>query len=210
MDKYRKDFLGISRMLSTRGYLTDPGDIVMKHGDYFIGFNTTGSPEKWDDHAVVTWNIQGEEPALPWLQLFKDIFKVKKDYILGFFSKSPFTLGFSKTQKDLSPLLDDLAQLAGPGIRCTTRDNILKYIKKREMLLVKGEGCLCLAKDFFELQAMAMVVEKACRAEIESFYIGGGKKISFIEAWLMRCIYKVQYSKKYSQNVKKNHKRNRL
>lgn len=196
MDDQIKEFLTISHTLYKQGYLKKPGDIFVMHGNQLLGLKPHESLKKWNKGSVQIWNMQEQESTNSHLQLFKSIFKSKKKYFLGLFSKSPFTLGYSRTQKHLYPLLDDLAQLVGTRLQFTTYDKILKHSKKKDMLLVKDEGCLCLAKNYYELIAMAMVTEKSCRAEIESFYVGGGKRIRFFEAWIMRFIYFVTYEKK--------------
>ncbi len=93
-------------------------------------------------------------------------------------------------------MLDDLAQIVGPSLRCVREVRSIKSaLHRRSAVLMAHHGCICAAESLSELHAAAMVVEKGCRALIESSFVGGGRRISFPDALLMRIIYRFKYRK---------------
>jgi L-fuculose-phosphate aldolase len=96
-------------------------------------------------------------------------------------SRAPFTRAFSSTGKNLGMVLDDLAQLVGVG--------------KGHCAFVNGVGARLVYEDREDAEAAAMVVEKACRAELAGEILGGAKRIPLWEALLMRAVYVKKYSR---------------
>lgn len=100
------------------------------------------------------------------------------------------------------PMVDDLAQLIGPTLRvaqvASPADSVrvARALQRRSAVLIPGLGCLCVGDDASEAEATAMVAEKGCRVAIESSYLGGGHRISWLETLLMRFIFLAKYSKK--------------
>jgi ribulose-5-phosphate 4-epimerase/fuculose-1-phosphate aldolase len=96
-------------------------------------------------------------------------------------SAAPFTLALSRSGKRLGMVLDDLAQLVGVGSgRCA---------------FIRGGGARLSYEDRSDAEAAAMVVEKACRAQLAGELLGGAKRIPLIEAILMRAVYLKKYSR---------------
>jgi L-fuculose-phosphate aldolase len=96
-------------------------------------------------------------------------------------SKAPFTLAFSRSLRRLGMVLDDLAQLVGVGSgRCA---------------FIRDGGARLTYEDRSDAEAAAMVVEKACRAQLAGELLGGAKRIPLIEAILMRAVYLKKYSR---------------
>lgn len=194
------DFLQFVFQSHEQGLLRDPQDIIFKFKNQFISLGADCSLNSPDENSLIIWDVDEHSGLSQRLSMYKKLFKLNKKYCLAMFSKAPYTQGFSRTGRSLYPLLDDMAQIAGSKIPSTTEDQILKKIKHRNMLFIKDLGCLCLSHDFYELQAMALVAEKASRAEIESYFIGGGKPIAFHEAILMKGLYDFKYSRMKKKN----------
>lgn len=116
---------------------------------------------------------------------------------IAFLSTAPCTLAVAKSGVKLPVLLDDLAQLTGSSVpRVRGFDTARGRKLRSSAVFVEGAGCLCRAADAYEAHALAMVIEKACMAFIGSSFLGGGKRIPFHEALLMRFIYKFKYGRK--------------
>lgn len=117
-------------------------------------------------------------------------------------ASGPYSLAASRALKTLRPMLDDLAQLAGPKIRAIdpgaalSTKRLLKTLLRRGTAMVPGAGCFCVSAEYSDAAATAMVFEKACRVVIESAVLGGGHEISYPESLLMRLIYLMKYSRK--------------
>jgi len=111
-------------------------------------------------------------------------------------STAPFTRAAARVGRAIPALLDDQAQMAGSAIPCARDFSAVKGgLARRRAVLVRDRGCLCLGEDFYEVQAMAMVAEKAALAMVAAAYLGGGARIGRGDALLMRLIYRYKYGR---------------
>ncbi len=97
----------------------------------------------------------------------------------------------------IKPLLDDFAQLAGVTVRVAEPEGtaIVRALKARNAVLIKGRGALCCAVDADDAEAVEMVLEKGCDAHLAALMHGTLKPISPLECRLMRFVYLKKYSK---------------
>ncbi|MBN2650975.1 MAG: class II aldolase/adducin family protein [Spirochaetales bacterium] len=111
--------------------------------------------------------------------------------------------------KTVYPMLDDMAQIVGPSaktacIKTKTHQgcvkNILKKMKGRQAALISENGAICCASNLDDASVVAIVLEKGCKTAVESFAIGGGKKINDLECRLMHFVYTLKYSKQNEKN----------
>ena len=107
-------------------------------------------------------------------------------------------------RRDVPPVLDDLAQIIGPSVRCaayalpSTKKIVkttMKALKGRNAALMANHGAVCLGRDVEEVFTCCEVLEKGCKAFIEAEFLGGAKSINKFEAALMHQIYLKKYSK---------------
>lgn len=112
-------------------------------------------------------------------------------------------------RREVPPILDDMAQIIGPGVRVadyalpSTKRIVRKTVKAldgRMAALMANHGAICLGRDINEAFLVCQVLEKACKAFIEAEFLGGAKSISKFEAHLMHQFY----LRKYSSMSKKN------
>lgn len=99
----------------------------------------------------------------------------------------------------LRPWLDDLAQIAGPSIRCCSPDgrNLLACLSGRNAVLLPGQGALCTGATPEDVDAVCMILRKACRAQL--YAQPGCKPLSKLDAALQRRMYLTTYSKQKEQ-----------
>lgn len=107
-------------------------------------------------------------------------------------------------RREVPPILDDMVQIIGPSIRVadyalpSTKGLVkktMKALKGRNAALMANHGAVCLGRDMEEAFTCTFVLEKSCKAFIESEFLGGAKTISKFEAHLMRQYYLRKYSK---------------
>ena len=113
-------------------------------------------------------------------------------------SRSPYTLVLSRTGETVRPYVDDIAQIVGINIKCIdVRDTsrAVSLIKRRNAVLIKDMGALCVDSSLDDALAVTMITEKACAIHVQGEYIGGAKPINVIESALMRFVYIKKYSK---------------
>lgn len=112
-------------------------------------------------------------------------------------------------RREVPPVLDDLAQIIGPSVRCadyalpSTKKMgkaVVKALKGRYAALMANHGAVCLGRDLDEAFVVCQVLEKGCKAFIEAEFLGGAKSISKFESWIMHKIYLKKYSKMAEKN----------
>ncbi|MCL2807900.1 MAG: class II aldolase/adducin family protein [Coriobacteriia bacterium] len=115
-------------------------------------------------------------------------------------------VGLGGKTRRIAPILDDMAQIFGAGIRIYDESDA-RGIQKA---LCRYGACLVMtpAQDVKVLAAGAgttqehaavMVLEKTLKVSLGAERLGGAKPINCLEAWLMHLVYK----KKYSQMERK-------
>ncbi len=107
-------------------------------------------------------------------------------------------------RREVPPVLDDLAQIIGPGVRCAEyalpstqkmMKAVVKALRGRYAALMANHGAVCVGRDLDEVFVVCQVLEKGCKAFIEAEFLGGAKSISKFESWIMHKIYLQKYSK---------------
>lgn len=149
----------------------------------------------------------GDESRLPaGAEIHREIYRKYADVRAVIHTAAPDILAVSCTGKPVYPLLDDFAQIIGPGAR--TADpaaveesgrrvlEISRKIKGRGAVLIKGSGALCCGPSRDDAAAAAAVLDKNCKAVIAATLFGQGKPINVLECMLMRYNYLKRYSKK--------------
>jgi hypothetical protein len=144
------------------------------------------------------------EGLAPWQRLHLLIYQRRSDLKVLITSRLPYTQTAAQACRSVPPLLDDFAQLVGVTARVVGEEKVdprffhrvLKGLRRRNAVLIPDWGGLCAAGSFDDALAVVQVLEKGCRAHIDSAFLGGGFRINPVEAWLMRLVYKYKYSKR--------------
>jgi L-ribulose-5-phosphate 4-epimerase len=117
-------------------------------------------------------------------------------------NKGEYLCAAARAGQTIFPMVDDFAQLIGPTLPVIDMTphlisvGVRKILKNRNAVLIPGLGFLCIGDNAYEVEAAAMVAEKGCRVAIESSYLGGGHRIGWPEAILMRFVFLAKYGKK--------------
>ncbi len=117
----------------------------------------------------------------------------------------------ASARREVPPILDDLAQIVGPSLRVADyalpgtpkmRKTVLRALRGRMAALMANHGAVALGRSMEEALVCARIVEKGCRAFVESEFLGGAKPINKVEAVLMHEVYLRKYSKKNLERSK--------
>lgn len=99
----------------------------------------------------------------------------------------------------LAAYLDDFAQIAAPSLAVMHQNapvsKLLGKAKHCDALLMKGLGALCMGNSETEAHAVATLVQKNCKAEVLHLADLRVRHITWLDARLMRYVYKQKYSK---------------
>ncbi len=132
------------------------------------------------------------------------IFKNRRDLNVLIHTDQMNIFTSCKAGHTIPPLLDDFAQLVGVSAKIVDYQSlhrnkaikkIIKSLTRRNAVLLSDRFAICGGKDFDDAVATAQVLEKGCKANIETKCLGGGIRINKIEAYLMRLVYLFKYSK---------------
>lgn len=101
----------------------------------------------------------------------------------------------------LRPWLDDLAQIAGPSIRCVREvppapRQVEAAIRGRNAVLIRGGGALCAGQSEEDARAVCALLEKSCMAQLYAESVPGCRPLHPADAVLQRLIYQKSYKRK--------------
>ena len=128
---------------------------------------------------------------------YREILHARADISVILAAATPATLGVSAMGNALRPQLDDFAQIIGASMNCANALDaaVVKALKGRHAVLLKGQGALCAGKNESDARAVEMIAEKGCQTLLGSLLCGENQYISGLESRLMRFIYLKKYSK---------------
>jgi len=104
---------------------------------------------------------------------------------------------------EVPPILDDMAQLIGPGLKVADYAHpgsekmvtgVLRSIEGRNACLLANHGAVCIGRTLDEAFTVNIILEKSCRTFIDSFAIGGAVPFSDEEASGLHKMYMETYS----------------
>ena len=107
------------------------------------------------------------------------------------------------TRKEVPPILDDMVQLIGPSLRVAPHaypgsdemvKGVMEAIEGRNACLLANHGAVCIGRTLDEAFTVNMILEKACRAFMDSFAIGGPVPFTEEEAAALHKMYMETYS----------------
>jgi L-fuculose-phosphate aldolase len=142
-------------------------------------------------------------------ELHCEIYRTRKEINAVIHTHQMNASTVAATHREVPPILDDMAQIIGPSVRCadyalpSTKRIVTKTVKAlrgRMAALMANHGAVCVGRDIDEAFVVCQVLEKACKAFIEAEFLGGAKGINIFEAHLMHQFY----LRKYSSMARKN------
>lgn len=134
-------------------------------------------------------------------RLHMAVYRARSDINVIRSSALPYTRQASHMLRAVKPLLDDFAQIIGVSAACVDmaergEKGVVKALKGRYAVLLKGLGALCCAGNADDASAVEMVLEKGCMTHLSAAAHGVLKPISPLECVLMHEVYTLKYAKK--------------
>jgi len=154
--------------------------------------------------ALADGTFTGEKPSSEW-RLHAAIYAERRDAQAVIHTHSMNASTVAAARRDVPPILDDLAQIIGPGVRCapyalpSTRRIVrvtLKALRGRNAALLANHGAVCIGRDLEEAFTCCQILEKGCKAFIEAEFLGGARPINGLEAAFMHQYYLRKYARK--------------
>ena len=133
-------------------------------------------------------------------RIHKEIYSRRTDVKYIVHNKSEGILLTSRRTVHMKPLLDDFAQLIGTGVNVPLnvhgRDGENLHIQRNvNAVFVLNDGAYCLGKTREDAEAVAIVLDKGCIAQIAATRYGEGHFISWIDCLKMNYHYRNSYAK---------------
>ena len=114
---------------------------------------------------------------------------------------SPAIAAWAGTGMDLVAQIDDMAQMIGRKIPIAADQNdAIKQLKKHSAVIIPGTGAAVRAADEDDLEAMKLLVEKACVCAVHTGSMGVSARLGRIDTALQHFIYMNKYSKQKKGN----------
>ncbi len=117
--------------------------------------------------------------------------------------RSEAATAMSVIGKTVYPYLDDLAQIAGPDIRCARLCDesqlpaaIVRALSGRNAALLEDCGGFCTDKTADDVTAASLLLEKGCEAALYAKLLGDCRPLNSADARLQRLVYQAKYSRK--------------
>ncbi|HWQ29683.1 MAG TPA: class II aldolase/adducin family protein [Negativicutes bacterium] len=109
----------------------------------------------------------------------------------------PYIAAASCREGEIRPMLDDFAQIVGTNMKIVDNDpgQIKNALRHSSAVLIRKRGALCCGATKADAAAVAMIVEKNCRAVLTAALFGEVKPLNPLECILMRQVYLKKYSK---------------
>lgn len=120
-------------------------------------------------------------------------------YILLLVSEE--VLAVTKTMDKVYAYLDDFAQIAGPSIAVLhPHASIPSSAFHTDALLCKEYGALCMGSSKADAEAVAMLVQKNCKAALFGLGIPAVQPLAWLDTQVMRFVYKHSYAKRAEED----------
>ena len=186
------------------------GNISVRLGDSHMAITPTGSDYlsmKAGDIVIVdlaTGEARGGKPSSE-KDLHREIYLTRPEIGAVVHTHSMSASTVAAARRDVPPILEDLAQIVGPSLRCAgyalpgtakMRRVALKGLRGRMAVLLANHGAVALGRTMGEALTCARIVEKGCRAFVEAEFLGGAKSVGAFDAMLMHQVYLRKYSRK--------------
>lgn len=160
--------------------------------------------KKFDETKMADFFLskQGIKPTSLKIEPHNIAFKAEHTVLV----KTVETAALSCLPHPLKPLVDDFAQIVGVKMKAVKNSGaaIESALKRADAVFVKGFGAVCFGATEDDAKAVAMIVEKNCKAFLGASLIGKPKPINSLECRLMRTVYRLKYSKQINNSAREN------
>ena len=211
IDEIRRLVCDSGRKLLEHGYVSGTwGNISFRIDDKFMAITPSGREyETMLDEEIVIVNYidhtyEGSIKPSSEFKLHTEIYRTRKEINAVIHTHQMNASTVAAARREVPPILDDMAQIIGPTVRCAeyalpnTKKIVratVKALSGRFAALMANHGAVCVGRDMTEAFVVCQVLEKACKAFIEAEFLGGAKSISKFEAYMMHRFYLSKYSK---------------
>ena len=210
--KEREAILAAYRELSACGFVIGTwGNISIRCDDGFVltPSRVASARMQADDLVLVGMDgqkIQGARIPSSEKEVHRQIYAKRPDIGAIIHCHSTYATAVSAAGADIPPIVEEVSQLVGDGIRCTKEyvrageherlgEQAAAYLYGNLAVLLKNHGPVCCGKDIDEALLCCQVVEKAARIFLALETGLHAESIPADSVWLEHDRYKNTYGK---------------
>ena len=200
MDKSIATILEYAKELAKQNVVGKGDCISVRAGEYIYASNKDADLSSLEEKDVL--KIKASEAEGEYA-LHAAIYAAKEDANAICHCHPAWVAPIAEIGKKIPSVADDMTQIVGRDCRTckNTPDAIVKNLKKRNSILVAGDGCVTTGRTLNEAYTCVLVLDKAAHCYVGSAVLKKNVLINFFEATLMNVIYKMKYSKKNQENL---------
>ena len=200
MDKSIATILEYAKELAKQNVVGKGDCISVRAGEYIYASNKDSDLSSLEEKDVL--KIKASEAEGEYA-LHAAIYAAKEDANAICHCHPAWVAPIAEIGKKIPSVADDMTQIVGRDCRTckNTPDAIVKNLKKRNSILVAGDGCVTTGRTLNEAYTCVLVLDKAAHCYVGSAVLKKNVLINFFEATLMNVIYKMKYSKKNQENL---------
>lgn len=122
---------------------------------------------------------------------------VKGKYPYAALVQTPAVIKCAMSGKPIFAQLDDMAQMIGRKIPVVSdnKDEVIKALEKVNVSLVAKVGAVVRADNEDDMTALGILTDKAAVSSLHTDAMNVKARIGFIDAAIMKAVYKMKYSK---------------
>ena len=168
-------------------------------------FTLTIGDESWDIDLETGIAIHGIAPKAA--KIHREIYNSQSCSIIQHITDAD-VVAVSCTGEEMTPMIDDFAQIAGIDVKCTAwidgetdecAKEIASALSGRNAVLIQGNGALITGNSDGDMQALEIIMDKGCEAVIDVDIFNRAHYVPKAECFLMRTVYLAKYSKKINE-----------
>lgn len=211
INQKKKELIEICKAIFEKGLVAGTwGNVSTKIDDNFIIITPSGiNYDKLSLESIPVINRKtkefiGEKPSTE-LNLHLEIYEKRNDIKAIIHTHSIYASLFAVTGKSLPPILEEIAQICGPTVKCAKYaiagsdelvKNTIKVLQKSNAAFLANHGAITLGRTLKEALTCALILEKGCKIFYKSKNIGKIRILPKKEAIKLYNFYREKYQSK--------------
>lgn len=211
INKKKKELIEICKAIVEKGLVAGTwGNVSTKIDDNFIIITPSGiNYDKLSLENIPIINIKtkefiGKKPSTE-LNLHLKIYEKKNDIKAIIHTHSIYASLFAVTGKSLPPILEEIAQICGPKIKCAKYaiagsdelvKNTIEVLQESNAAFLANHGAIACGRTLKEALTCALILEKGCKIFYKSKNIGKIRILPEKEAIKLYNFYREKYQSK--------------
>jgi L-fuculose-phosphate aldolase len=207
----KKELIDICKQIVEKNLVAGTwGNVSCKIDENFIIITPSAiSYDKLDEESISivdrkTFEFIGKKPSTE-LNLHLAIYQNRNDINAVIHTHSLYASIFAATHKNLKPMLEEIAQICGPAVKCTKYaiagsellvKNTIPLLQDANAAFLANHGAIACGRTLKEALTCAIILEKGCKIYCKSKNVGKLRFLPYLEAKKLYLFYREKYQAK--------------